>query len=178
MAQLPIHDTRIDLCGLDVGMAEHFRHTFNGYTFCQANFGRERMTSLVGNHWRSKWVQNGELKTQAVNNERIFNIWKKSQKRILEKCWIGSVTKPLTGCYRKGTVLTGGSKKVWRRFLFLWNTAFFFAMTAYIYSKFANKKCRRMQIEKFNVLLYLHTTEPDKSGTAPIMGIITVHPPM
>ena len=113
------------------------------------------MPSRMGNHWRSKWVQNGELKTQAVNNERIFNIWKKSQKRILEKCWIGSVTKPLTGCYRKGTVLTGGSKKVWRRFLFLWNTAFCVAMNAYINSKFANKKCRRMKIEKFKVLLYL-----------------------
>ena len=48
-------------------------------------------------------------------------------------------------------------------------------MNAYINSKFANKKCRRMKIEKFKVLLYLKKTEPDKSGKAPIMGRITVN---
>lgn len=35
-------------------------------------------------------------------------------------------------------------------------------MNAYIHTNFANKKCRRMKIEKFKVLLFLKKTEPDK----------------
>ena len=48
-------------------------------------------------------------------------------------------------------------------------------MNAYIHTNFANKKCRRMKIEKFKVLLFLKKTEPDKSGKAPIMGRITLN---
>lgn len=37
------------------------------------------------------------------------------------------------------------------------------------------KKCERMKIEKFKVLLYLKKSGTDKSGKAPIMGRITVN---
>ena len=40
-------------------------------------------------------------------------------------------------------------------------------MNAYINSKFANKKCRRMKIEKFKVLLYLKKTEPTSRAKLP-----------
>lgn len=43
------------------------------------------MARGVGNYQQSNTKQNGELITQAVSNEQIFNIWNNPQKRILGK---------------------------------------------------------------------------------------------
>lgn len=40
---------------------------------------------------------------------------------------------------------------------------------------FAHSKCKRYEIEKFKVLLYLKKSGMDKNGKAPIMGRITVN---
>lgn len=45
----------------------------------------ECVASGVGNYQQSNTKQNGELITQAVSNEQIFNIWNNPQKRILGK---------------------------------------------------------------------------------------------
>ena len=47
MAQLPIHDTGVNLCGLNVGVAEHLGYALNGNTFGQADFRRKRMPRKV-----------------------------------------------------------------------------------------------------------------------------------
>ena len=45
----------------------------------------ETVPGGVGNYQQSNTKQNGELITQAVSNEQIFNIWNNPQKRILGK---------------------------------------------------------------------------------------------
>lgn len=69
---------------LNIGMPQHFSNTLNGNTICQSK-RCESMTGHMGNYQQSNTKQNGELITQAVSNEQIFNIWNNPQKRILGK---------------------------------------------------------------------------------------------
>lgn len=49
MAQLSIHHTGINLCGLNVGVSEHLGYAFNGNAFGKADFRGERMPGeMVG----------------------------------------------------------------------------------------------------------------------------------
>ena len=49
MAQLSIHHTGINLCGLNVGVSEHLGHALNGNAFGKADFRRKRMPGkMVG----------------------------------------------------------------------------------------------------------------------------------
>ena len=49
MAQLSVHHTGINLCGLNVGVSEHLGHTLNGNAFGKADFRRKRMSGkMVG----------------------------------------------------------------------------------------------------------------------------------
>ena len=65
-------------------MTEQFRYSVQIGPQCQHHCG-ERVAGGVGNYQQSNTKQNGELITQAVSNEQIFNIWNNPQKRILGK---------------------------------------------------------------------------------------------
>ena len=49
MAQLSVHHTGINLCGLNVGVSEHLGYALNGNAFGKADFRGERMPGeMVG----------------------------------------------------------------------------------------------------------------------------------
>ena len=50
LTYLVIGDTRINLCGFYVCMAQHFRYRFNGHTFGQRGCRSEGVPGQVGNH--------------------------------------------------------------------------------------------------------------------------------
>ena len=61
MAQLPIHDTGVNLCGLNVGVAEHLGYALNGNAFGQADLRHKRMTRNVESDRLCKKKHAGEV---------------------------------------------------------------------------------------------------------------------
>lgn len=70
MAQLSVHHTGINLCGLNVGVSEHLGHTLNGNAFGKADFRRKRMSGKM----EKKKLYEQQIREESITQSTVCQL--------------------------------------------------------------------------------------------------------